>query len=279
MREVIDRPEWVRQQYADAGNLNARIALHKRFSTNDEPWTGWVLDQIIGALRPLGRMQGATTVRVLELGAGPGTLWVENAGRIPPDWSPILSDLSPGMAATAQRNLGQAGVEADLLVAGAEEIPIATGACDAVVANHMLYHVADRTQALREIRRVLRPDGVLIAATNGEGHMQELHELAHRFAPEHPPEDPVPRKFSLESGERELHQHFADVSVVRTENMLIVTEAEPLAAYILSGSPIAVGPADADALQRFIEDELAREGVIRITPHTGLLIARGPLPV
>lgn len=275
MRELIDRPEWVRQQYADAGNLNARIALHKRFSTSDEPWTGWVLDQISSALAALDG-GGAASVRVLELGAGPGTLWSENAGRIPPGWRLHLSDLSTGMAQTAQRNLAAAGVAAQFLVADAAAIPLASSSFQAVIANHMLYHVLDRTQALREICRVLRPDGALIAATNGEGHMQELHDLAHRFAPEHAPEDPSPRKFSLESGERELQKYFREVAVVRKENLLLVTEAEPLAAYMLSGSPVAVGPEQEAALQRFIEDKLERSGSIRITPKTGLLIARGP---
>ncbi len=35
-----------------------------------------------------------------------------------------------------------------------------------VLANHMLYHVPDLDRALAEIRRVLKPTGVLIAATN-----------------------------------------------------------------------------------------------------------------
>jgi hypothetical protein len=50
MRDHISRPEWVKQQYATDGNLNARIALHKRFSTSQIPWSGWVLDHVAGVL-------------------------------------------------------------------------------------------------------------------------------------------------------------------------------------------------------------------------------------
>ena len=43
----------------------------------------------------------------------------------------------------------------------AREIPFAAQSFDGVIANHMLYHVQNRTQALEEIRRVLLPGGVL----------------------------------------------------------------------------------------------------------------------
>ena len=273
MRELIDRPEWVAKQYQDDRNLNARIALHQRFSTSTVNWQRWVFDHIQERLA----VHGQTPVRVLEVGAGPAMLWSENRDRIPAHWEVMLSDLSPGMAASAQRNLGQAGVAARLLVAGAEEIPVAAASCHAVVANHMLYHVKDRARALREICRVLRPDGVLFAATNGERHMTELHELAHRFEPSLPAEDPTPRRFSLESGERQLAEHFAHVSVQRKQNRLVVTEAEPLVAYMLSGSPAAIGPEQEAALRAFVAIELAERGTIDITPDTGLLVAQGPL--
>jgi SAM-dependent methyltransferase len=279
MRDLINRPEWVKQQYADDANLNARIALHKRFSTSDEPWTAWVFDRIAEIIREQPAPDYVAPVRLLEVGAGPGNLWSENAERIPTDWQIVLSDLSPGMASTAKRNLAEANVQAGVMVASAEAVPVQSGACAAVLANHMLYHVTDRARALKEFRRVLRSDGVLIAATNGEGHMRELHELAHRFDPTKAAEDPVPRKFSLESGERQVREHFSEVSVVRKDNMLVVTEVEPLAAYMLSGSPTTVSPEQAVNLSAFLEEELAGEGVIRITPETGLLIARGPLPV
>ena len=279
MRDLIDRPEWVSKQYEDDRNLNVRIALHKRFSTSTDSWTAWVLDQIAHTLALQLGAEASLPLRVLEIGAGPALLWSENARRIPAGWRLFLSDLSPGMAASAQRHLAEAGVDASLLVAGAEQIPLASSTCHAVVANHMLYHVTDRTRALEEIRRVLLPNGALIAATNGEGHLQELHDLAHRFEPTHAPEDPAPRKFSLESGERELANHFADVTVLRKPNLLVVTEAEPLAAYMLSGSPAAIPPARQAELHAFIERELAKDGSIRITPETGLLIAHRPLPL
>lgn len=278
MRDLIDRPEWVSKQYRSDDNLNARIAFHKRFSTSAVSWHHWVLDQVLDQLEPHAGQRpgpdGGAPLCVLEIGAGPAVLWTENRDRIPAHWHLIVSDLSPGMIVSAQRNLAEAGVRCSPLVAGAEQIPLASASCRAVVANHMLYHVANRTRALQEIRRMLMPGGVLFAATNGEGHLRELHDLAHRFDPSHPAEDPVPRRFSLQSGARELRDHFASVSVRHKENCLVVTEAEPLVAYLLSGSPAAIGPEQAERLRAFVENELAQRGPIHITPETGLLIAR-----
>src|SRR5579871_3026230 len=82
-------------QYRNAANLNARINLHARFSTNRDGWHCWVFDQFI--LVP--------QCRVLELGCGPGTLWLKNRDRLPAGWDLILSDFSMGMLEDARRNL------------------------------------------------------------------------------------------------------------------------------------------------------------------------------
>ena len=47
---------------------------------------------------------------------------------------------------------------------------------DAVIANHMLFHVPDRAKALAEMRRVLRPGGKLYTSTMGETHKKTLRD-------------------------------------------------------------------------------------------------------
>ena len=46
-------------------------------------------------------------------------------------------------------------------VADVQDLPFPDASFDAVIANHMLFHVEDRPRALGEIVRVLRPDGRL----------------------------------------------------------------------------------------------------------------------
>src|SRR5713226_344769 len=64
------------KQYKNAANLNARIALHRRFSMNKYEFQRWVFDQF--SIPAEGR--------ILELGCGPGHLWRINADRIPEKW-------------------------------------------------------------------------------------------------------------------------------------------------------------------------------------------------
>ena len=57
------------------------------------------------------------------------------------------------------------------------EIDLADAAFDLVVANHCLYYAPGVAATAVELRRILRPAGRLLAATNGAGHMRELTDL------------------------------------------------------------------------------------------------------
>jgi SAM-dependent methyltransferase len=269
----LNNPAYLKaEQYRDAGNLNARIALHARFSTNKQGWFSWVFDHL------LATAQLATTeqAQVVELGCGPAGLWSANRARIPAGWKLLLTDFSPGMAAQAQ-----AAVAGDarfaVAVADATAIPVAGRAAGVVLANHMLYHVPDLRRALSEMRRVLKPGGRLHAATVGMDHMRELTEMVVRFDPE------LARasmnmtghyeSFSLENGAAQLGRVFDHVALLRYEDALVVNEAEPLVAYILS----IAGAHDEETRARllaFVEGEQAARGSIYITKSTGMFVCR-----
>ena len=77
--------------------------------------------------------------------------------------------------------------------------------------------------------------------------------------------------FIIENGHEQLAGYFDDVTFHRYENTLIVTEAEPLVAYVRS---TAIGAYfDEEPFTRFVEEELAREGSISITSDTGMFEA------
>jgi SAM-dependent methyltransferase len=277
MPSLAERPR-VTEQYRDASNLNARIALHDRFSTNPYGWQRWVWDQLD---LPAGS-------RVLELGCGPGNLWAENLDRAPSAWEKFpsadaapagrritLTDLSPGMVQQARHNLGRFQEHFYLVVADALTLPFPTAAFDIAIANHMLYHVPDRSQALHEIRRVLRPGGRLYATTAGQKHLRELEEMVLALVPEIAPDRlRIDNPFTLESGGDQLATCFAHVTVRRYEDSLRVTAAEPLVAYILSAQTWAPFVRDkADRLTRLVQEHLAADGLVRVTKDSGLFIA------
>ena len=252
MTEIDD----VEQQYATDANLNARIALHARFSTNPT-WGRWLFER---EAPPAG-------ARILEVGCGPATtLWGANLERIDPTWQITLADFSAGMIDAARRVLGD---RAEYLVASAEALPFADESFDVVLANHMLYHVADRPAAFAEIRRVLVPGGLVHAATNGDGHMRELRALTDWWPPE-----TQTREFGLESGPAQLEPFFTDIRVERFDDDLAVTEVEPVLAYLRSSW--RYDGHDLAAERAAVEEAIERDGVFLVHKSQGLISARKP---
>src|SRR6476469_9426903 len=124
----------VEEQYSSADNLRARIALHERFSTGAYPYPRWVFDGY----------DFGPDADVLEVGCGDGMMWRENLDRIPDGWRLTLTDSSEAMVALAHRVRGD---RVGYGVAHIEELPFGAESFDAVIANHMLFHVEDRPRA------------------------------------------------------------------------------------------------------------------------------------
>jgi len=258
-------PEYLRnEQYRDATNLNARIQLHARFSVNRYGWHRWLFDQL----------RLPRECRILELGCGPGDLWLQNLARMSPGWRITLSDLTPGMVRQAVASLSGQAHPFYFALIDAQAIPVPDASCDVVIANHMLYHVAERARALAEMQRVLRRGGRFYASTVGQTHLRELWELVGRVDPALPSRaSDVTNPFTLESGHDQVGQWFAEVSVARYEDALVVPEAEPLLAYILSGEASSLDAAQREHLARLVRRQLDRQGAIRIHKDSGLFAA------
>jgi ubiquinone/menaquinone biosynthesis C-methylase UbiE len=63
----------------------------------------------------------------------------------------------------------------------AESLPLCDGSCAAVLALEILEHVPDPPGVLAEIRRVLRPGGLVVVTTPNAAHVHErLPSYAHR---------------------------------------------------------------------------------------------------
>ena len=265
MSKATDQNYLKNDQYQNAANLNARIALHQRFGTVKVAWHRWVFDQL--DLLP--------DAHVLELGCGPGQLWVQNLDRLPAGWQVTLSDFSLGMVEQAQQNLAASKHPFACEHFDAQVLSFADGTFDAVIANHMLYHVPDRQKTYAEVRRVLKADGRFYAATNSRDNMRQIADL----------EDSVgftsdlgaftrEKNFFLENGEAELDVWFPRVTLLRQEETLLVTEAQPLIDYIRSGVDVsALTPEKLDRLTNMVETQIKNQGALRIDKITGLFIA------
>jgi ubiquinone/menaquinone biosynthesis C-methylase UbiE len=69
------------------------------------------------------------------------------------------------------------------VVHDAQSLPFIDHSFDAIVANHMLYHVPNRLAVYAEFCRVLKPNGRLYAATISRDNMRELDALVSRIHP------------------------------------------------------------------------------------------------
>ena len=202
--------------------------------------------------------------RVLDLGCGNGLHLAELARR--EHQGPLVgADLSRGMLSSAAERSN-----ASLLIADAQQLPFAVDAFDCVLAMHMLYHVPDRDLALSEIRRVLRPGGVMLAVTNSHRHLEELNDmfgLTRAYL-----------TFSSESGGADLERHFAAVERHDVRRELVVTEVEPVVAYVASmgsvtGFANSVASPVLQDVERRVRAEIESKGAFRIRTDVGCFVA------
>jgi ubiquinone/menaquinone biosynthesis C-methylase UbiE len=99
--------------------------------------------------------------RVLDVGCGPGTITIDLAQRVAPG-SVAGIDSSPAPLREARDQAQRQGVRnVSFAVADVSDLDFAEGTFDVVHAHQVLQHLAEPVAALREMRRVCTPGGVV----------------------------------------------------------------------------------------------------------------------
>lgn len=249
------------EQYKNAKNLNDRISLHEKYSTNSQGWFNWLFEKI----------DFSKVNRLLELGCGNGKLWQENKIDLR-NREIFLSDISEGMVEEVRNKLGS---DFNCIVADAEKIPFKDAYFDSIIANHVLFYLNDLNQGLKEIRRVLRPNGILYCSTYGSRHMKEITDIVQNFdsrinLSNHSLYD----VFGLENGECILKQYFTSVQRMDYQDSLEITESKPLIDYIMSchGNQNEILGPRLSEFKEYIEELLQKDGKIVVTKQAGLFV-------
>jgi SAM-dependent methyltransferase len=100
---------------------------------------------------------------VLDVGCGPASITVDIARRVAPGRVVGIDAADDAVAAAAQA-VRDAGVDnVELARADVYSLDVADASFDVVHAHQVLQHLAEPVAALREMRRVARPDGVVAA--------------------------------------------------------------------------------------------------------------------
>jgi SAM-dependent methyltransferase len=253
------------KQYQDSRNLAPRAALHEQFSTNQTGWHPWVFQQI----------QLKRGSRVLEIGCGPGYLWQKNIHKLTNNWQIFLADLSRGMLEEARASLG-GNTSFRYIILNGECLPFPGEFFDAVIANHVLFHLPELSKPLHEIQRVLKPHCYLYAATNGENHLQEIHAWKEIYLPGKDDLDwgTPARGFNLTNGAAILEDFFHSVHLLCFPDQLEITRSEPILQYIKSYMDENLPELAADRLRRDLEKQISEEGSIIVRKETGMFLAK-----
>jgi SAM-dependent methyltransferase len=265
MAEHIDPDFLAHMQYADAGGLSKRIEIQEHYSSNPESWFQWLFDRIYPQRQS----------RILELGCGPGDLWIENLDRLPDGLEVILSDLSPGMLHEAQVRLpGDIGCFY-FVVVDAQAIPFESEGLDIVIGNGLIDHIPDRVKALDEIHRVLKPEGLLITTAGGRSHLQEIESLVKPFVPE-ADFGGDPARFGLENGALLLSPWFCEIQQHVFTDQLVFDEPDPIITYVLSESSVqrALVGGELERFRSFVTQTLDGQGNLEVTTEKGLFCGR-----
>ncbi len=260
-----DRDLLTHHAYADDEKLNVRYRTHELYTVPRMDFLGWVLD----------RIHWRGDERVLDVGAGPGTYFAPVKARLPRGQH-FAGDLSFGMIRRQRGREEAAG--SHLTNLDAQRLPYPDNTFDVVLANHMLYHVPDLEGALAELRRVLKPEGVLLAATNSAHNMPEFNTLYRRalllltnFEYQADPQRTAAHRFALENGIMLVSRHFYAVARHDMPSALVFTAAEPVIDYIESTRDLgAHALPEGITWEAFID--VMRQQVTRLIDHSGQLV-------
>ena len=136
----------------------------------------------------------------------------------------------------------------------------------------ILFYCENPEDAAAEIRRVLKPGGVLYASTYGSRHMKEITELVKEFDDRI---DLAARElyhiFGLDNGADILETSFENVEKVIYDDALLVDKAEPLLEYIMSchGNQNQYIIDRYKEFRSFVEKKVSRNKGFRITKEAG----------
>jgi len=250
----------LREQYSDTSRLRTRIETHRRFSERSESFLGWVVD---------GLDVGSGNL-VLDAGCGYGACFDELRRR---GARMIGIDRSAAMVRKAPRP-GGTGSPLGIGVGDLQELPIADGAMDRVLANYVLFHLPDLSRALREIRRVLKPGGRAVLTTNAsdsQAALIALHDLAARAAG-YTPRPRRTRRFT-ELDEPHVAAEFAQCRLDTWDDALLFPTADDALRYYATGPIDSIADRPADNSHRapitatmtdLIQREIDRRGVLRV---------------
>ncbi len=166
-----------------AGLAYWRFAV-RRHTLPCPSWLSWLLENpfmnsVAGAESILDRLAVRPSMKVLDVGCGPGRLAVPAAQRVGVGGEVVALDLQSAMLGRLQQKIDAAGLtNLRLLQAGAGDGTLPQNTFDRALLVTVLGEIPDRKAALAEIYRALKPGGILsITEVLPDPHFQTPHTV------------------------------------------------------------------------------------------------------
>ena len=230
-------------------------------------WDGADYDRLAARLAPaadtvVARLGGDLAGPVIDLAAGTGSV----ATRLAQAGHQVHAlDIAPGLVARGRAQTKELGLDVRWRVGSMDELDQADGSYAAVTSSFGLIFALDPVATLSGIARVLRPDGVLVAAVwEPSGYMASMSQA---MATRYPAEQRGPATAWIrwgESSQRAAWLDQAGLTETHVEQHGLPWEfssADAATEFLFTASPghvaalRAAGP-DSGALRRLVRDHL-----------------------
>ena len=256
----FNKSKEVKKQYKTSKGLDVRLSFHDMYSTNKLGYGNWLTSNYMN-------LQG---LKVLEVGCGTGSLWIDHKKLITHCVRFVFTDLSKGMIQTAKKNIGE-NSNIEYRIADIQNLDFEDGSFDVVIANSMLYHVPDLQKGLKEVRRVLKDGGIFYCSTYGENNFTD--KLAEWFALENE-ELHFNHNFTMQNGGEILKKVFNSVEPIIYNDSLHVTNVDHLVEYLSSLSSFKnVMSIPAFKIKNILADHIV-DGAIDLPKEYGMFKCR-----
>jgi ubiquinone/menaquinone biosynthesis C-methylase UbiE len=141
----------------------------------------WFDQHILGVARLRRNLLSKASAEILEVACGTG----QNFPLFAPNSEITAVDLSPNMLKIARANATKHGLNVNLVVMDAEKLEFPDGIFDTVVSTLSTCTFPNPIKALQEIKRVCRPNGLILLLEHGHSNLpflanyQDRHEYQH----------------------------------------------------------------------------------------------------
>ncbi len=238
----------------------------------------------------LGLVPVVSNATILDAGCGWGRFtWPLIEEFAIPSTKVTCLDSSLGMLETASEEAARRQHRPGYLSADMQALPFLNNCFDGAMANHVLYHLTDIEEGVRELARVVKEDGWLLATTNSDDvsvPVLEFHYAAlDRLGIEYEREAQSP--FSMENGEALLSSGFKEVDRSYFEDETRYPDADGfLASYKTIGryrNLLARQDIDPDKKRQLpvlvhqqAEEVIRKRGELRSPVRMGAFVCRCP---